>query len=738
MDPDKYQQAWQADAAQTRVTINTDLLLNEVQRSHLEFQSTIFWRDVREVGVSLLMIPFWFWMGITLALPWTWYLTVPALVWIAGFLLVDRKRYPQRPSEPGKPLLHYVKESLTQVEHQIWLLRNVFWWYLLPCSISIMAFFAHTAWETSDVWWVFLIVVGLGGLFLFVLYGWVYRLNQHAVRVQLEPRRQELLKLVASLENETTSEDSHEIVDFVSALADPVLSCGWAENWNRIIPSWREAATITLATLGGAFCGLWFPIDEMGPVFFQAVVGAVIAFEIALGCVWLRSRKRHKSSLAVHGGPNALASSVELEDSANQKRPLSPGAPAMLIIALTLVVSIMTVLALVRFMSESRRGLGDSLRGPGLDDVSAFDDDDISHIDAWLRNMVDGRYPSLSVAVVRDGEIVYQGAFGFEDIKASRQATPQSQYHVASVTKAFTASLAVILHDRGVVDLDQPVVRYLPDNVSISTTPELGATITLRQLASHTSGLPRAVPGRVQSVEGWYQLEPQRLYDHLANVKLESDPGTAEEYSNLGFGLLGHALERAADKPFDRLMLELVCDPLKLERTAIQADDKLRPATGYGHGSRFETKHSFKERLAASGGLVTSVEDLAKFVAAQMKPGVFSNEMLDQLHTETKLSDGSASGTALGWSVRSRESVGRILKKNGGRSNCSAWIGFAPDHGVGVAVVTNGGGPDVDPIGYRLLERSVPPSRHKLVTEDGYANVGPLRRGPHLVFENHK
>ncbi len=356
MDPDKYQQAWQADAAQTRVTINADLLLNEVRRSHQEFQSTIFWRDVREVGASLLMIPFWFLLGITLSLPWTWYLTVLALVWVTGFILVDRRRYPQRQSEPGEPLLYYVKESLTQLEHQIWLLRNVFWWYLLPFSISIMAFFSHTAWKSFGVWWVFLIVVGLSGLFLFVLYGWVYRLNQRAVRMQLEPRRQELLKLVASLESETTNEDSHEIVDFVSALAAPVQGCSWAENWNRIIPSWREATAITLATLGGAFCGLWFPIDEMGPVFFQSVVGAVIAFEITLGLAWLRSRKRHKSSLTVDRGPKNLASSVKLEDSANQKRPLLPGAPAMLIIALTVFVSIMAVLALYRFMSEARRG----------------------------------------------------------------------------------------------------------------------------------------------------------------------------------------------------------------------------------------------------------------------------------------------------------------------------------------------------------------------------------------------
>ncbi|XZE36098.1 serine hydrolase domain-containing protein [Pirellulaceae bacterium SH501] len=366
------------------------------------------------------------------------------------------------------------------------------------------------------------------------------------------------------------------------------------------------------------------------------------------------------------------------------------------------------------------------LRPPEFDDVSAFGEDETSRVDAWLQDQNSlAKYPSLSVAVVRDGEIVYRGAFGFEDIKADRKATPQTLYPVASVTKAFTASLAVILHDRGVIDLDQPVVKYLPTNVSISTTPELGATITLRQLASHTSGFPRGVPGPVQSVEAWYDLEPQRLYAHLASIKLESDPGTAEEYSNLGFGLLGHALERAAEKPFELLLQELVCNPLQLKTTAIPTDDKLRSATGYdSSGWRFETNASFRERLASSGGLVTSVEDLAKFLSAQMKPGVFSSEMLSQLHTESKLSDGSKARTALGWSVDSSDYVGRILEKNGGRSNCSAWIGFAPEHEVGVAVVTNCGGPAVDSIGRWLLERSVP-SAHQPVTKHGYAKVAP-------------
>lgn len=266
-----------------------------------------------------------------------------------------------------------------------------------------------------------------------------------------------------------------------------------------------------------------------------------------------------------------------------------------------------------------------------------------------------------------------------------------------------------MLHEQGVVDLDEPVAKYLPEGVAISSTLKVGATITLRQLASHTSGLPRGVPGRVQSVEGWYALEPQRLYDHLAKVRLESEPGTKQLYSNLGFGLLGHALELAAHKPLDQLVKEMICEPLKLERTAIQADDTVHPATGYDDSGRQREKTaSFLERLAGSGGLVASVEDLAKFVSAQMKPGVFTKKMLEDLHTRSSRSDGILVETGLGWTIDFSKSLGRYPEKNGGRSNCSAWIGFSPEHGVGVVVVTNCGGPEVDPIGRWLLERSVP------------------------------
>lgn len=469
--------------------------------------------------------------------------------------------------------------------------------------------------------------------------------------------------------------------------------------------------------------------------FGEKVLYTVMTVLLGAGIYWLNQYARRKELLPVKDELENMLKSVDAgaertdevgpitpKKSAEQKEAKRRGTGRSSAIILTV-----TIAAFLTVWNFSRPR--EVLRVPEFSDVSAFGEAEVSRIDRWLEEQVVlARYPSLSVAIMRDGKVVYQRAFGFEDIEAEREATPDTMYRVASVTKAFTATLAVMLHARGVVDLDAPVVKYLPEGVSISTRPEVGAKITLRQLASHTSGLPRGVPGAVQTVEGRYELEPERLYGLLAKVNLEYDPGTAELYSNLGFGLLGHVLEHAAGKPLGVLIKEMVCEPLQLQRTGIEGETVAGVATGYSRGRRrSEEKHSYRERLAGSGGLVTSATDLTKFLAAQLKPGIFSSEMLAQLHTPFTLADGREARTALGWTAGFSR-TGIILNKNGGRNNCSAWIGFRREDGVGVVVLTNCGEPDVDPMGYWLLERSVPgadpryQSRRSVMSE--YSRLG--------------
>jgi len=203
MNPDDFKQAWQTPSSQTRLTIDADLLLQEVRRNDHNFTTTIFWRDVREVGVGLMMIPVWFYMGVRMALPWTWYLTVPGLVWIVAFLLVDRRCHRQPPAGPGESLRERVESSLTQVEHQIWFLRNVWWWYLAPLLLPGLVFVMHVGWKIRDGgWWTVLATTMMCGLVAVVMIA-VYRFNLHAVRSSLEPRRLELKTLLASLQDET-------------------------------------------------------------------------------------------------------------------------------------------------------------------------------------------------------------------------------------------------------------------------------------------------------------------------------------------------------------------------------------------------------------------------------------------------------------------------------------------------------------------------------------------------------
>ncbi|MDZ4851776.1 MAG: hypothetical protein SGI77_21010 [Pirellulaceae bacterium] len=205
--PDQYQQAWQKHSTQTRITIDTELLQKEVQRSQRAFRTTIFHRDFREVVVALMLLPYWFYMGITKSLPWTWWLVVPALVWIAGFMLVYRMRHKQEPSKTEDSLRDCVQRSLTEQEDQIWLLDNIFWWYLLTPMIPILAFFAQVSWSLRSQGWLEALGFFVGLVFvLAMVYGFVYWLNKRCVRVSLEPRRQELLTLLASLGDESTVE----------------------------------------------------------------------------------------------------------------------------------------------------------------------------------------------------------------------------------------------------------------------------------------------------------------------------------------------------------------------------------------------------------------------------------------------------------------------------------------------------------------------------------------------------
>jgi hypothetical protein len=192
------QKAWQSQKAGADVTINADVLLKEVRRNQQQFRMTIFWRDVREVGTAFLLTAFFSYQGLRHG-DWTRILVGVACFGVGTFMVADRLLQRRKQATAKDPLKFCIKASLNQVTHQIWLLKNVFWWYLLPIAAALAILFGYSAWRARNIGSAAVIGTLVGALAVALLYWGIYWVNQVAVRKSLEPRRQELETLLASL-----------------------------------------------------------------------------------------------------------------------------------------------------------------------------------------------------------------------------------------------------------------------------------------------------------------------------------------------------------------------------------------------------------------------------------------------------------------------------------------------------------------------------------------------------------
>jgi hypothetical protein len=149
MNFEDLQKAWQSQNASAKVTINTDLLMKEVRRNQRQFRATIFWRDVREVGVAFLLTWYFTQRGLRTN-AWTDCLVGLACFGVGAFMVVDRLLQRRKQAVADNSLVACIETSLQQVNHQIWLLKNIFWWYLLPLSAALGVSVAVSSWHSRN------------------------------------------------------------------------------------------------------------------------------------------------------------------------------------------------------------------------------------------------------------------------------------------------------------------------------------------------------------------------------------------------------------------------------------------------------------------------------------------------------------------------------------------------------------------------------------------------------------
>ena len=199
MNFDDLQKNWQAQPAGARITISPETLLQEVRRNQCNFAVIILMRDLREIGLSALVAVFFAWQRWQHR-EWSASLLVLACAWVGGYMLVDR--WQQRRHRPvlNDPLKECVTHSWQEVNHQIRLLKNILWWYLLPFDAGLAAYILIPLARTWHHGFDAFCDIGFVAVVCALLTCFLYWLNQYAVRKYLEPRQQELVELLASLE----------------------------------------------------------------------------------------------------------------------------------------------------------------------------------------------------------------------------------------------------------------------------------------------------------------------------------------------------------------------------------------------------------------------------------------------------------------------------------------------------------------------------------------------------------
>lgn len=314
------------------------------------------------------------------------------------------------------------------------------------------------------------------------------------------------------------------------------------------------------------------------------------------------------------------------------------------------------------------------------------------------------RHVGVVVGVSRRGEswTVARGRTGADRLSAPREDTI---FEIGSITKVFTATLLALLVEERAVAFDDPVNRYLPADARL---PSRGRPITLLDLATHTSGLPRLPRGLLRLSLLRHRHNPYapftlpRLERAIRTTRLRRAPGKKVRYSNFGAGLLGHVLARRVGNTYEELVRGRICEPLGLvdTRVDVRGDDLARFADGHDRRGK-PAPHWDIPTLAGAGALRSTVADLLRFLEFQHRDGPSALERAVRSTHEPRFRR-LAFEQCLGWVILPVHGL-RVLWHDGGTGGFRSFAGFVEETETGVVVLSNSSR-SVDTIGFRILE----------------------------------
>jgi CubicO group peptidase (beta-lactamase class C family) len=359
----------------------------------------------------------------------------------------------------------------------------------------------------------------------------------------------------------------------------------------------------------------------------------------------------------------------------------------------------------------------------------------VEELETYMKNLVDfGSPQGMSLAVVKDGKIIYKKGFGWADKPRKIAATSESVYHWWSITKIATAIAILQLQEQGKLRLDDSVKKFLPF-FNVQYPSANSKVITIHHLLNHSSGLSN--PGF--SIMSWIHHDGEPSVNQTALIekvlpdfsKLEFEPGDHAEYTNIGYMVLGAIIEKVTGQTYEEYIREQILQPLAMDHTDFIYTKAMEPYEASGSHPVFDLwtplvpfiagsyireisgNHFWLERVYTDQtpptGLIGSATDAARFVVAYLNVGELDGKRILSQETITRMThEGHIKGKAndprsnrlqgIGWQIF--DDNGRLMiKHEGGGLGFSTDMQLHPDKKLGFVLFTN----DVTCQGWKIL-----------------------------------
>ena len=295
--------------------------------------------------------------------------------------------------------------------------------------------------------------------------------------------------------------------------------------------------------------------------------------------------------------------------------------------------------------------------------------------------------PGAAIAVIRNGEIQYEKGFGMANLEYDIPITPSTIFHIASVSKQFTAFAILLLEKEGKLSLDDDIRMYIPE------VPDFGKKITLRNLANHTSGLRDQ--WNLLALAGW-RLDDVITTEHILKLvskqkELNFNPGDEFVYCNTGYTLLAEVVARVSGKSFQEFTEEHIFKPLQMTNTLFYVDHEgivKNRAYSYKRDKDCYKKSVLNYANAGATSLFTTVEDLSLWALNFENPVVGNQDIFSKMIQKAVLNTCDTVDYGLGLGVGKYKGL-NLISHSGGDAGYRTFLGRFPDQNFSVIVFSN-------------------------------------------------